>query len=346
MFNSLFRVRFVFFAALTALAGGTFVLMADEVADKPAADDMKTVAAVNGEEIGREELVRRLLERYGGAELQQMIIESLVNQDAKKNGVAASKEEIEEALNRAVDDEIDAQKADFLKQSRGLMKWEDYLAQMNTTEEEMRKPIREEMLKRDREEGVLAKNVVLSKLTWYDMLTRDRVDVEQIMVETEAEAKEALKSLNDGKDFSELARDKVPSPQERTMRELSLGDYRVRPDVPGPEFERAALSLKEGEVSAPVKSSRGWHVIKALKREDRKSGTYAELADEVKKYMGDPRTSNYSSLYIWRLLVDCKIENTSGLKVPVLDMLEEREKEAAAENPDKVPEKEKPGDGQ
>ena len=106
------------------LAGGMLVLTAEDGAEKPKPDDGKIVAVVNGEKIEREQLVEVLLERHGGAELQQLIIEALIRQQKKRHGVTVTGKDVEEALERAVDQEINAQKTRTTRQG---MRWEDYL---------------------------------------------------------------------------------------------------------------------------------------------------------------------------------------------------------------------------
>jgi len=328
------RLRLLLPVVAILLACVAPALTAEDGEKKPEPEEVKAIAVINGEKIGRGVLVERLIERYGGPELQQLIIETLIRQKKEQYGVEVTEKEIKDTLERAVDGEMRRQRSQFEQQARGLVKWEDYLRQMKTTEDEIRARIREQMLQRDKKEGIFAKEVLMTKLTWYDVLTRDRVDVEQIQVETEAEAREIIKSLDKGKDFSELAKDKVPNPKRRVMREISPGDYRIRMDIPGPEFEHVAFSLKEGEVSVPVRSDRGWHVVKVLRRSEGKVGKFAELEDEVNKHLGDARTAEFTDLYLWRLLIDSKIENASGLKVPVLEMLDKRKKELSGEKAD------------
>ncbi len=83
---------------------------------------------------------------------------------------------------------------------------------------------------------------------------------------SESDAKERLIKLkeridNNG-DFAELAR--LQSEDGSASRGGDLGW--LSPGDTVPEFEKAMDALKPGEVSAPVRSPFGWHVIQALER--------------------------------------------------------------------------------
>jgi parvulin-like peptidyl-prolyl isomerase len=81
-----------------------------------------------------------------------------------------------------------------------------------------------------------------------------------ILVKTEEEAKQVLDQLKKGRKFSEIAREKSLCPSGKEGGDLgSFGrNQMVR------EFEKAAFSLEKGQLSAPVKTEFGWHIIKRL----------------------------------------------------------------------------------
>lgn len=79
-----------------------------------------------------------------------------------------------------------------------------------------------------------------------------------ILVETEDEAKELVTMLEDGADFAELAKEKSTGPSG--PRGGELGWFGKGSMVP--EFEAAVLSLEKDEVSGPVQTQFGWHVVK------------------------------------------------------------------------------------
>ena len=79
-----------------------------------------------------------------------------------------------------------------------------------------------------------------------------------ILVETEGEAKKILESLKNGTDFSELAKKHSTGPSG--AKGGALGWFGEGTMVP--EFENAVTKLSVDEVSLPVVTQFGWHIIK------------------------------------------------------------------------------------
>jgi peptidyl-prolyl cis-trans isomerase C len=88
----------------------------------------------------------------------------------------------------------------------------------------------------------------------------DRITALHILVDQEFEAQDLVKKLEDGKTFEELAKDfsKCPSGKEGG----SLGQFGKGMMVA--EFEKAAFALDVDEVSGPVKTQFGYHLIKRI----------------------------------------------------------------------------------
>ena len=93
-----------------------------------------------------------------------------------------------------------------------------------------------------------------------------------ILVSSEAEAKEIVAKLKSGADFASLAKEKSLD-KASGAKGGDLG-YAGR-GVMVPSFEEALFNLKSGEISAPVQSDFGWHVIQLL---DVKPVAAADLA--------------------------------------------------------------------
>jgi peptidyl-prolyl cis-trans isomerase C len=100
-----------------------------------------------------------------------------------------------------------------------------------------------------------------------------------ILVETESEAKEIVKLLADGGDFAQLAKEKSTGPTGAKGGDLGW----VGPGQFVPEFEAAMAQLKEGEVSAPVKTQFGWHVIELVKVRDQAVPELAVVLNEIEE---------------------------------------------------------------
>lgn len=78
-----------------------------------------------------------------------------------------------------------------------------------------------------------------------------------ILVETEAEAQAIQKQLNEGADFAELAKEKSTGPSGANGG--SLGWF--GPGMMVKPFEDAVVAMKAGEISGPVQTQFGWHIL-------------------------------------------------------------------------------------
>jgi peptidyl-prolyl cis-trans isomerase C len=85
-----------------------------------------------------------------------------------------------------------------------------------------------------------------------------KINASHILVKTEQEANVALFDVTHGKAFEDVAKQISTCPSKKNGG--SLGWFGRGQMVK--EFEVAAFSLKPGEISKPVKSQFGWHIIK------------------------------------------------------------------------------------
>ena len=88
----------------------------------------------------------------------------------------------------------------------------------------------------------------------------NKVNASHILVKTEPEANVVLYDVTHGKSFEEVAKLKSLCPSGK--KGGSLGWFGRNQMVK--EFENAAFSLKKGEISKPVKTQFGWHIIKVI----------------------------------------------------------------------------------
>ena len=106
----------------------------------------------------------------------------------------------------------------------------------------------------------------------------DEVDARHILVETEVTATEVYDKVGKGEDFAKLAADYSRDPGSKADGG-KLGYFTKGQMVK--EFEDAAFALKKGEVSKPVKSKFGWHIIKVEDRRTKPLPTYEEVKDQI-----------------------------------------------------------------
>ncbi len=87
------------------------------------------------------------------------------------------------------------------------------------------------------------------------------VKTSHILVETEQKAKDIKKKISKGTKFSELV--KQFSKDETSKVNGGEIGYVTKGQLV-PEYEKKAFSMKKGEISDPVKTQFGWHIIKML----------------------------------------------------------------------------------
>jgi peptidyl-prolyl cis-trans isomerase D len=98
--------------------------------------------------------------------------------------------------------------------------------------------------------------------------------------ELEAKAQEVLKQIQDGADFAELAKEHSDDPASGE----NGGDLGwVTRGQMDPEFEKGTFALEAGETSDLVKSTFGYHIIRADEKEDPRTRPFAEVQDEVRE---------------------------------------------------------------
>lgn len=237
------------------------------------------VAVVNGQAVTREEFFSRLEEMAGDQVLDQIISEMVIAQAEGSHGVTVS------------DDEVQAE-LDAIIESFG-------------SEEAFHTELNRYNLTRDRLAYEIRLNLILSKLSRKDVVVSDeeiaeffeankaqldtpeRIRVSHILVETEDEAKEILSQLAEGADFAELAEAKsIDTASGAQGGEIGF-IHRGSPVVE--EFKEAAFKLDVGEVSEPVYSQFGWHIIRVEERAEAVEATLENSREFIEEYLTDQK---------------------------------------------------------
>lgn len=107
--------------------------------------------------------------------------------------------------------------------------------------------------------------------------TESEVHALHILVGSKAEAQKISDEIAGGKSFEEVA--KAESKDSSAANGGDLGWFKK--DGMVPEFGNAVFALKAGEVSAPVETQFGWHVIKLIEKRKSPKPTLEEAHDSI-----------------------------------------------------------------
>lgn len=123
--------------------------------------------------------------------------------------------------------------------------------------------------------------------------------------------------LQSGGDWNELC-NKFSEHEPSKSQNGELQPFKLGGQLGAPEFEEKAFSLKTaGEISEPVKSTYGWHIIKLIEKIKIKSfdESKAELEKKIKR---DSRSKLSHNALIKRLKAENKVVEVSAMKAYVL----------------------------
>ena len=109
----------------------------------------------------------------------------------------------------------------------------------------------------------------------------EEVRARHILVPTEEEAKAILVQLKNGADFAALAKEKSKDPGAAEGGDLGY----FTKDQMVPEFAEAAFKLQKGQISEPVKTQFGWHIIKVEDRRIKPTPTFEQVKPQIENYV-------------------------------------------------------------
>lgn len=119
-----------------------------------------------------------------------------------------------------------------------------------------------------------------------DYKTRARCKISHILVNTEEEAEKIHEQLRNGDSFTELVQSQSIDAQSRkqdgNLGYLYKGGY-VRGVGKDVEFENAVFALEEGSTSRPIKSRKGWHIVKVMEKQPEVVKPLIEVEEQIRQ---------------------------------------------------------------
>ncbi len=270
-------------AAAPAPAAATPAAPAQAAAPAPKADADPVVATVNGTPIRASEIA--IAEEDVGPGLQQ------VPPDQRKDYVLSFLTDMTLLSQAAAAQKLD-QSPEFVARinyarTKALME-----ALMTT---EAKKAVTEDAKRKTYEEFVASNKPEIE------------VHARHILVDDEAKAKEIAAKAKAGADFAKLAKENSKDAAEDGG---DLGYFTK--DQMVPEFAEAAFKLEKGQVSDPVKSQFGWHVIKVEDKRQKPVPTYDQVSDQIDQYLVRKSQTDL----VTKLRADAKVEKTAAAPAP------------------------------
>jgi peptidyl-prolyl cis-trans isomerase C len=116
---------------------------------------------------------------------------------------------------------------------------------------------------------------------------KDQVKARHILVEEEEKARELIAELDDGAEFTALAKEHSTGPSGKNGGDLGYfgKDKMVKP------FAEAAFALDTGDYTdAPVKTQFGWHVIKVEDKRRQEPKSFEEMAPQLRQQLSQEVT--------------------------------------------------------
>ncbi|WP_423407883.1 peptidylprolyl isomerase [Heyndrickxia sp. MSNUG] len=238
----------------------------------------ETAASVNGEKISKEELYQKMTHLYGKDTLESLITNKLIELESEKQKVKVTGTEIDEELTK------------LQNSYGGEDAFASALQQNNVSIDQVRDDIEHYLLA----EKMIEPSI---KITEEEMKTyfeknkdsfdqKEQVKASHILVKDEAAAKKVKEELDNGKDFAELAK-KYSTDKSNAAAGGDLG-YFGKGEM-AKEFEKAAFSLKVDEISEPVKTEFGYHIIKVSDKKAAKAAKYEDHKKEIKEKLVDEK---------------------------------------------------------
>lgn len=286
------------------------------IAKTPEAIQKSVVATVNGEKITRGDLDKnpsmlqvtaQLKQQYGenydknedaksvlktqkDQVLDNMVTEAVIEQKAKELKIAPDESKLKS--------EVDKQYDEIKKQQFGNdeSKFQAALKQQNFTEQSLKDAFLTQIRSQETITNItknISKEVKITDKDVQDYYKNnpykytekpDRIQTSHILLKTEDDAKKVKARLDKGEDFAKVAKE-VSQDTNTKDKGGDLGFVNYVDSGFDENFMKAAIALKVGQVSQPVKTSYGYHVIKCVKKEEYPVKSLDKVKEDIKKQL-------------------------------------------------------------
>ena len=291
------------------------------------------VATVNGEKVPAKEFNTEMTRIANSGQFPQQvlpqfadkIVESLVNKRLIEDAIETADIDVED---KAIDKRVDRLKQEYAAMSKaqggnGDGALDKMLEQMNITEGEFRDSVAES-LRMERlleQRGMELPGEEEARKFYEDNKSqfqrKEQVRARHILIKVPSDAadkkwEEAFSKIEkiraeavaDDADFAKIAKKRSEGPSAK--RGGDLGYFGKGQMVP--EFENTVFGLDKGEVSEPVKTQFGWHIIKLIDKREAGPVPFDKVSDRLTMKLKNEAIQNSVQELVAELRKDAEIE--------------------------------------
>lgn len=248
----------------------TFSIASILIASACSSDDPEVVVETDAGDITKEEFYEELKSHEGDAVLQQMVLQKVL-----EDTYSVDEEEVDENI-----EEFKEQYGD---------NFEMFLMQQGLSDEDDLRDALSFSLLYDEAlyEGVEISDEEVEEA--YERM-KEEIEARHILLADEETAEEVKEKIDDGEDFAELAEEYSIDPgSAENGGDL---DYFTALDMER-EFEDAAYEMDVDEISDPVQTSNGFHIIQVTdRREVEDLGSFEEMEEEIQEKLKRSQVSD------------------------------------------------------
>lgn len=290
MENNFFRSKVALFVTILIVAAAVLIVALS-------LNNGEVVAKIGEEEISKDQFYDRLLEMYGSQVLDSMITEKIVELEAKKAKISVTDEDVQKELDK------------MIEQVGGEEMFSFQLAYSGYTMDQMKEELKNYLTI----VKILEPKIEITdeEINSYFEENKDRfaqeeeVQASHILVDDEETANKVKKLLDDGGDFAALAKEYSKDGSAQSGGDLG---YFTKGEMVQ-EFEDAAFSMEIGQVSEPVKSEYGYHIIKVTDKKEAQEATLENSKDEIKDILRNQKVNELYPTWITEMQEQYDIKN-------------------------------------
>ncbi len=295
------------------------------------------VAKVDGEELGEDSFNEMVYERTQQlpGQLPPQMVDMFKNQTIN---FVIDKHLVDSVLDEedidVTDEEIDEAFEEFKARFGGAEALSQQLAQMGVTEEEVRENMHQdvqlEKYLSERYDLEVEESEIeeLFEMRGEQLGSQDEVHARHILIEVgqdadddavesaRARAQEIYEEADGGADFEDLAREHSEGPTAE--RGGDLGFFPQHQMVP--EFSEVAFSMQAGEISEPVRSQFGYHVIQVVDTREGEEADYDSVRDDLELQLRHQKRQEVFQEFLEHLKEDVEIERLEDNIEVTVDM--------------------------